>query len=124
MKLVIFRMSKTWRLALISVLVAAFTGMTAGAVELQGADAEAIAYAFKIFKRSYPKAQLKNFTVEVAGNQYEIEVIFVPNPTPRPTTSSGSDHVLSFGGSTVFGEEVHYHMSRKPLKLLRTTYGR
>lgn len=117
-------MIKMSRLFLISAVVFASIATTAGAVELQGADAEAIAYACKAFKRSYPEAHLKNFTVEIAGNQNEIEVIFVPNPTPRPTVSSGSDHVLSFGGSTVFGEEVHYHMSRSPLKILRTTYGR
>jgi hypothetical protein len=93
-----------------------------GEVELEGSDLTALVYALKRFTTDYPRADLKNFFVfvEVPHDRSKAQVAFVPHPEPQR-----AGHLeLHLGGGNKFGEEVHYEMSRKPLKVLRVWYGK
>lgn len=64
----------------------------------------------------------KHFSVyvEVPADSSKAQIAFVPLPEPRKS----GELVLNVGGSNKFGEEVHYVMSRNPLKIVRKFYGR
>lgn len=91
-------------------------------VEIEGSDVAALCYAMKKFAKDYPHADLKHFSVyvEVSEDSSQAQIAFVPLPEPRKP----GELVLNVGGSNKFGEEVHYVMSRKPLKVVRKFYGK
>jgi hypothetical protein len=102
--------------------LASITFATDKEIELEGSDASALCYALKAFTRDYPKTDLKNFSVyiEVPDDRKLAQIAFVPLPEPVNLKTL----VLRLGGSNKFGEEVHYVLSRKPLKIVRKFYGR
>ena len=91
-------------------------------IELDGPDVTALCFTLKRFASDYPQADLKHFSVfvEVPRDRGKAQIAFVPHPEPRKP----GELVLRFGGSNRFGEEVHYEISRKPLKVLRMWYGK
>jgi hypothetical protein len=91
-------------------------------IEIEGSDVAVLCYALKRFSKDYPRAELKHFSVyvEVPDDRSKAQIAFVPLPEPRKP----GELVLHVGGSNKFGEEAHYVISRKPLKIVRKFYGK
>lgn len=98
--------------------------LTSGTLDVTGSDIAAVLCAAKAFKTSYPHSELKNFVIRIKGDESEVEVVFIPNPAPGPKISGANELILDVGVTTLFGDEVHYHLTRSPLKILRIRYGR
>jgi hypothetical protein len=109
----------------ITLLLLAFT-VSCLAEELpriRGVEAEAVSLAVQSFKRGYAHkdqqgwpvyGDLRHYSIQLERHPKEFEIIFVPDADPGSKT----------GGRTLYGWEVHYHFSLKPLKLLKEDYGR
>jgi hypothetical protein len=106
--------------------------MTAAAAEdreFTGREAEAIALATNTFKseqRKDPKfyGDLKHYTVFLERKGEQVDVIFVPQRSPRPANIPKTEPYLEFGGSTVHGSEVHYIIFLDRMKILKEHYAR
>ncbi len=114
-------------------LVFAFSCRAADDRELTGREAEAVSLAVQKFKASrHPTrgpndivyGDLERYTVLLERHGSEVQVIFVPDLSPRPRNIPKGEAWLQFGGSTVYGSEVHYHISLHRMKILRETFGR
>jgi hypothetical protein len=84
---------------------------------IPGRQLVACSSALERFKEEYPSSDLANFQVAIRDDLFAYEIIFVPN---QPPSSSG----VWVGGSTPYGREVHYHISKTTGELLKTTFGR
>src|SRR5947209_657996 len=113
-------------------LAFASSSLMASEREFTGREAQAIALAVHTFKTTrYPRRRsddlaygdLDHFTVSLERHNDELEVIFVPDPSPKPQRYKNVPY-LELGGTSVYGSEVHYHISLRRMKILRETYGR
>jgi len=84
---------------------------------ITGPQLAACGSALERFKEEYAGSELSNFQVVIRESLVAHEVIFVPN---QPPSSSG----VWVGGSTPYGREVHYHISKSTYEILKTTFGR
>jgi hypothetical protein len=84
---------------------------------IAGPQLVACSSALKRFNEEYPNSDLANFQVAIRDDLVAYEIIFVPN---QPPSSSG----VWVGGSTPYGREVHYHVSKTTGEILNTTFGR
>ena len=90
--------------------------------ELTGLDAQAVAVAVQAFTKQQGYkfegkpvyGDLKHYTVIVRHEGSEIEVVFGPDADAKGT----------MGGATDFGWEVHYFVSKDPVKVLREEFAR
>jgi hypothetical protein len=85
-------------------------------VRISGNDLQCVLVAVQKFKVDQPKARLKHFVLEVNKRGQSVEIVFVPKPLLGP--------VYHLGGGNEYGNEVHYLVSRRSLKIVRTTWGR
>jgi len=78
---------------------------------LRALDAKAVCVALAECQRTSPKADLRHFSIIVDrdGNNYDI--VFLPD--------RGPGEELLVGGSTKYGAEVHYIISRRTFKILK-----
>jgi len=72
---------------------------------MTGTQLVACSTALERFRRDYGGSDLANFQVVIRDDLLVYEIIFVPN---QPPSSSG----IWVGGSTPYGREVHYHVSK------------
>src|SRR5216684_2806862 len=73
--------------------------------KITGTQLKACATALKDFNGSKDGANLDHYTVEVSQSSDQFEVIFVPNHPEGVVTVRG--------GTTKYGREVHYIVSRE-----------
>src|SRR5438874_137806 len=90
---------------------ALFSGSAADEPELTGREAEAVALAIQSFRasrRNNPKfyGDLKHYTVFVEPRGRQVDVVFVPDSSPKPPHVT--EPYVELGGRTVYGAEVHY----------------
>lgn len=94
---------------------------------LSGPEVEALALTAKVFKSkrgtfyegSPVYGDLNHYTVAVERHGKTIDITFVPEqPKSFAPNEAGT------GGGTVYGWEVHYSVSLKPLKILKEDYAR
>ena len=95
--------------------------------EISGREAEAVALAVKTFQaehRKEPKfyGDLKHYTVSIERQGQQVDIIFIPDPSPKPRNVP--EPYLELGGSTVYGSEVHYIISLDRMKILKEHYAR
>jgi hypothetical protein len=121
-----------FRLRLFVITVAIFgcpllNGHAADERKLTGREAGAVALAVNTFQaehRKEPKfyGDLKHYSVSVERRGNQMEVAFIPDPSPKPKLAK-NEYWLEFG-STVYGTGVTYLISLDRMKILKETYMR
>src|SRR4051794_19846695 len=101
-----------------AVIFAAFA-QGAEIVKLEGSDATVLEYAIKMFAADQPKADVKNFTIEMTPRKHNVTVWFEPHPE-RPFQPG----YIELGSGNKFGDAVEFTISRRPLRMLRKNKGR
>ena len=74
-------------------------------------DAKAICVALVEYQRTSPKADLRHFSIIVDRERNNYDIVFLPD--------RGPGEELLVGGSTKYGAEVHYIISRRTFKILK-----
>ena len=104
------------RLIAIAALALMQTAAMAESIELSGREVDAIGVAVAAFKRGRYSASggLAHFTVEVDRHGKQLEITFVPDQPPlrRPNEAAT-------GGSTIYGQEVHFFVALDSLRIVR-----
>jgi hypothetical protein len=103
-----------------SFIIAVFAATHAAAAidktALSGREVSAITVAAAAFRTGHysTSGDMKHFSVELERHGDELEVTFVPDEPPgrRP------NHAET-GGSTIYGQEVHFYISLRSLKIVR-----
>jgi hypothetical protein len=85
-------------------------------VRISGNDLQYVLVAVQQFNVDQPKARLKNFVLELNKRGQSVEIVFAPKPILGP--------LYHLGGGNEYGNEVHYLVSRRSLRILRTTWAR
>ena len=85
-------------------------------VRLTGPQLRACTSALKEFARRPEKHDLSKYHVVVESISEGFKVVFVPNTAPGETGL--------VGGETAYGPEVHYIVSGKNFRILRTHYAK
>ena len=107
--------------------------ITSGAAqdrEFTGREVRVIALATNTFKSEQHKdpkfyGDLKHYTVFLERKGEQVDVIFVPQRSPRPANIPKTEPYLGVpGGSTVYGSEVHYIISLDRMKSLKEHYAK
>jgi hypothetical protein len=104
------------------------SGYAADERKLTGREAEAVALAVNAFQASHRKnpkfyGDLKHYSVSVERQGRNVDVSFIPDPSPRPRNIPKDEPYLEFG-STVYGTGVTYLISLDHIKILKETYMR
>lgn len=85
-------------------------------ITLSGREVSAITVAAAAFKAGHysPSGDMKHFSVELKRHGNVLEVAFVPDEPPgrRPNHADT-------GGSTIYGQTVHFYISLRSLKIVR-----
>ena len=107
------------RLMLITIVAAAFLHSSGWASEnsvLSGAQLKACMAALAEYERFAHKAPTEHYTVWVTDLPEGIEVVFVPY--------GPNDKITTRGGTSEYGDEIHYLISRDTFKVVRVTFAR
>ncbi|SRR6266436_8514107 len=83
---------------------------------LRALEAKAVCVALASYQATSPKADLRHFQIIVGTDGKNFDIIFLPDPDPSDP--------YPVGGSTKYGAEVHYIISRRTYKILRTHLAR
>jgi hypothetical protein len=83
---------------------------------LRALEAKAVCVALANYQATSPKADLRHFQIIVAKEGKNFDIIFLPDPDPSDP--------YPVGGSTKYGAEVHYIISPRTYRLLRTHLAR
>ena len=79
-------------------------------------EAKAISVALAAFQAAAPKADLRHYSVLIGRDGKNFDVTFLPDPGP------GEE--LMAGGETKYGAEIHYIISPRSFKIIRTHFAR
>ena len=82
---------------------------------IRALEAKAICAAFTEYQRTSPNADLKHFSIIVDREGKDYDIVFLPDSPPG---------VVSTGGSTKYGAEVHYIVSHRTFKILSMHFAR
>ena len=85
-------------------------------VKLSGPELKAAAIALERFRTQESRSDLANFASWIEDHPDSFEVVLVPLPA--------SGHPYPRGGTTEFGREVHYTVSKDKYEIIRTSFGR
>jgi hypothetical protein len=101
---------------IIAVIAATHAAVAADRLTLSGREVSAITVAVAAFKAGHysTSGDMKHFSVELERRGNVLEVAFVPDEPPgrRP------NHAET-GGSTIYGQTVHFYISLRSLKIVR-----
>src|SRR4051794_19319526 len=101
---------------IVAAIIAAHGVAAADTIALSGREVSAIAVAVAAFNAGHysTSGDMKHFSVELKRHTNVLEVTFVPDESPgrRP------NHAET-GGSTTYGQEVHFYVSLRSLKIVR-----
>jgi hypothetical protein len=138
-------MASILRLFILSVLICSFTGAQAQkpsseypTVKIRGWHAQAIAVALREFQKHQGRktdrgepvyGDLRHYAIELSQSPADevpvecaregcVRVYFVPDFSAR----DWREHIV--GGGTSFGIEVSYDISRRTLKIVKTSFAR
>jgi hypothetical protein len=83
---------------------------------LSGREVNAISVATAAFRAGHysTSGDMKHFTVEFERRGDVLEVAFVPDEPPEPRPNHAET-----GGSTIYGQTVHFYISLRSLKIVR-----
>jgi hypothetical protein len=104
------------------------SGYAADELKLTGREAQAVALAVETFQaghRKKPKfyGDLKHYTVSIKRKVRNLDVVFIPDPSPRPANLPKDRPYIEFG-PTIYGTGVSYLVSLDRMKILEETFGR
>jgi len=83
---------------------------------LRALEAKAVCVALAQYQGTSPKADLRHFQIIVGREGKNFGIIFLPDPDPSDP--------YPVGGSTKYGAEVHYIISPRTYKILKTHFAR
>jgi hypothetical protein len=94
---------------------------------LTGPEVEALALTLKTFKSqqgysyegSVVYGDISHYTIALERHGETVDITFVPQQSKEFKPNEAGT-----GGGTVYGWEVHYSVSLKPLKILKEDYAR
>jgi hypothetical protein len=101
---------------IVAMLAAAHAVAGAPAITLSGREVSAITVAAGAFKAGHysTSGDMTHFSVELERHGNVLEVAFVPDEPPGPRPNHAET-----GGSTIYGQTVHFYVSLRSLKIVR-----
>jgi hypothetical protein len=87
---------------------------------------EASSTALRLFLKEQKGIDKRHFRVFIKESGTDVEVSFVPDPSPENQGCKGADCYITMdvGGETVYGRSVTYVISRESGKLIKVIHPR
>jgi hypothetical protein len=101
---------------IIAVIAVSHVAAAAERTTLSGREVSAISVATAAFRAGHysTSGDMKHFTVDLERRGDVLEVAFVPDEPPGPRPNHAET-----GGSTIYGQTVHFYISLRSLKIVR-----
>jgi hypothetical protein len=94
----------------------------AASVQLSGPQLSAATIALQRFQQIETAPDISHFHIRVEETAEIFEVIFIPDPVEERDAKGA--RLIRRGGANIYGEEVHYVISRTTGEIIRTSFGR
>jgi hypothetical protein len=89
---------------------------------ITGPELVSSSIALQRFKEDEPTSDIANFVIDIRDASGIFEIIFVPNQPPKGAT--GTTDGVTMGGSTIYGREIHYIISKGNYEIIRKHFAR